>query len=63
MRKPRKYAPFIKQGNKWIRVTWQDGSEKSAFPKEQAIRIYQNWLLAPFLNGINEIRELRPVKE
>lgn len=68
MRKQRKYAPFVKQGKRWIRATFrseqsQSDVEYSAFPKEIAVRRYQNWLLAPFFNGIDEIRELRPVKD
>jgi hypothetical protein len=63
MRKQRKYAPFVKVGKRWIRATWKDGENKPAFTKEQAIRIYQHWLLAPVMEGINETRELRPVKD
>lgn len=73
MRKQRKYAPFVKQGKRWIRATYQVESvrepglmltfEYTPHTKQSAIVRYQSWLLAPFLNGINEIRELRPVKE
>jgi hypothetical protein len=67
MRNQRKYAPFVKVGKRWIRATFTtpEGNtyEYQPWRKEAAIRIYQSWLLAPFLNGINEIRELRPVKD
>jgi hypothetical protein len=60
----RLYAPFFKKSKddkKWIRATWNDGDLKPAYKKEQAVRIYQNWLLAPYLDGVDEIRELRPI--
>lgn len=75
MRKHRKYAPFVKVGKRWYRAGYSKpceyphntGMEQkilyNALPKEQAIKVYQNWLLAPFLNGIDEIRELRVVKD
>ena len=66
MRKQRKYAPFVKVGKRWIRAkynTQENDCEMPAMRKDTAIRFYQNWLLAPFLNGVNEIRELRPVKD
>lgn len=56
-RLPRLYAPFIKQGRNWIRWTWKDGENKPAFGKQQAVRIYQNWLL----ESSEEIRQLRPL--
>ena len=68
MRKQRKYAPFVKVGKRWKRLTWHcsvtnTDIEYSGYTKEIAVRRFQNWLLAPFLNGIDEIRELRPVKD
>ena len=57
MKNVRKYAPHVKVGNKWQRV-----EGKQAYNKATAVRIYQNWLLAPYLQGVNETRELRPVK-
>lgn len=67
MRNERKYAPFVKVGKRWIRATFTTPEntthEYQPFRKQTAVRIYQNWLLAPFLNGIDEIRELRPIKE
>lgn len=66
MKTKRLYAPFFKKSKddkKWTRATWKDGEFKPAYAKDQAVRIYQNWLLAPFMEGIDEIRELRPVKD
>lgn len=57
----RLYAPYTKVNGKWVRATWKDGEERPAFRKEKAVRIYQDWLLAPFMQGIDEIRELRPI--
>ena len=62
-RLPRLYAPFFRKSKdeKWQRATWKDGTNKGGFVKSDAVRIYQHWLLAPFLEGIDEIRELRPL--
>jgi hypothetical protein len=59
------YAPFYRKakGDKWIRATRTDGYFMQAYKKDSAVKIYQDWLLAPFLNGIDEIRELRPIKD
>jgi hypothetical protein len=70
----RLYAPFFKKSKddkKWIRATFtmtnqgiQETKEFRGYKKETAVRVYQNWLLAPYLDGVDEIRELRsiPVK-
>ena len=60
-RMKRLYAPYVKKDGKWVRDTWKDGELKPSYFKDQAVRIYQNWLLAPYLDGVNEKRELRPV--
>jgi hypothetical protein len=71
MKNTRKYAPFVKVANKWIRATYPAnvgfdfetvGKEYPAYSKQTAIRIYQNWLLASAFGQTTEIRELRPVK-
>lgn len=70
-RLPRLYAPFFKKSKddkRWIRATWPASDKglvpehpRSAYPLNTAIRVYQDWLLAPFMEGIDEIRELRPI--
>ena len=73
-RMKRLYAPYVKnEKGKWERAGYSvnvnsvDGipiSQKvvyTAMFKDTAIRRYQNWLLAPFLDGVDEIRELRPI--
>lgn len=69
MKNARLYAPHVKVGNRWRRAKIQmisgftlPSGEAMAFRKEVAIEVYQNWLLAPFLQGVDEVRELRPVK-
>jgi hypothetical protein len=59
-KKPRKYAPHVKENGKWRRV---NPTGYRAFEKNYAASYYQDWLLAPFLGGVNEVRELRPVEE
>lgn len=69
-RHERLYAPFYKKSKedkRWIRATFRSTQSQSdveyrALPKEIAVRRYQSWLLTPFKDGINEIRELRPIK-
>jgi hypothetical protein len=72
----RLYAPFVKLPGerKWTRATYpvdklqpddlppiRQEIEFPAYPKDQAIRVYQSWLLFPFQGGTNEVRELRPL--
>ena len=53
----RKYSLFEwdRHSNKWKRIS------ETSYYKEQAVRVYQNALLAPIFNG-SPVRELRPVK-
>lgn len=66
MKNKRYYVPVIvtieegKKRKKYTRATWKDGSLMNGYSsRERAALVYQNWLLAPFFNGINEIRELK----
>jgi hypothetical protein len=57
----RQYSIFEKQDGKWVRIS------ELSFVKESAVRIFQNMLLEPFMNGIDGenikgVRELRPVQ-
>jgi len=59
----RKYGLFENQNGKWVRI-----APTLAFYKPQAVKVFQNALLAPWLAGIDGekikgMRELRPVKE
>lgn len=56
--KKRLYAPFIKVGRKWVRVTQPDGTPRMAFFMPKASHIYQDWLLG---STPSEERELRPL--
>lgn len=60
MRHKKLYSLFEKQGETWVRIS------VTALHKDQAIRMFQNALLAPYL-GTDQtckgIRELRVVKE
>jgi hypothetical protein len=64
MPQPRQWGLFerprdAKPGTKWIRL-----HPDLAFPKERAVRLFQNLLLEPFLGGKSEVeRCLKPVKE
>lgn len=72
-RMKRLYAPYVKDGKRWKRATWTAKENTSegikevkheyvALFKENAIRRYQNWLLAPLMGEIEyEHRELRPI--
>ena len=51
----------IIHSDKNISVIEVKDKEYSAYFKDKAIRVYQDWLLAPFLQGIDEKRELRPI--
>lgn len=51
----RMYGLFEKQDGKWVRL-YPD----MAYPKETAVRLFQNHLLAHFLHGTPE-RSLRAV--
>lgn len=67
IKKARLYAPHVKVGNRWIRATWPATElipehPMSAYKKETAVRLYQNWLLASALGGTSEERSLRPIK-
>lgn len=53
----RLYAPHVFTDGKWQQV-----EGKVACSLHIARVRYQNWLLAPYLGGVNERRELRPVK-
>ena len=67
----RLYAPMFKKSKDDKRWTWatftmtNEGVQKTKrfrpLVKETAIRVYQDWLLAPFLEGVDEIRGLRPI--
>lgn len=66
MKKRRYYVPVIvtieqgKKRKKYKRATFANGDLMSGYSsRERAAKVYQNWLLAPFFNGINEIRELK----
>ena len=54
-RKPRLYSLFEKIDGKWVRLY-----PNLAYPKQQAIRVFQNSLLGMSMNG--RIPELRVVK-
>lgn len=72
-RMKRLYAPYVQVGKRWYRATWtakvetsegikEEEREYVALFKENAIRRYQNWLLAPLLGNVPyEKRELRPI--
>lgn len=53
MSKPRLYSLYRKEGAKWVRIS------ERAYPKQTAIRVYQDRLLAGFFSG--EHVELRPI--
>jgi len=55
-RKVRKYGFFVLKDGKWERKF-----APLAFPKQEAIRWFQNALLGHFFNGVKA--ELRPVKD
>lgn len=61
-RKQRRYAPFVKQGKRWIRVLQPDGTPRAAYPLPKASQIYQDWLLGYAMWGDGGERQLRPVK-
>ena len=58
-RQARLYSLFEKHEGKWVRIS------ATALPKAQAIRVFQNALLAPYLDPdvCKGIRELRPVTD
>lgn len=70
----RLYAPFFKKSKddkRWKRAMWP-ASDKGLVPEhpmkaykhEYAVKVYQDWLLAPLLGYCEyEVRELRPVKD
>lgn len=56
----RLYSLFEKQDGKWIRIS------TLAYHKSDAVRIFQNSLLAPYLypsESVKGVRELRVVRE
>lgn len=54
----RLYSLFEKQEDKWVRIT------SLSFTKSNAVRIFQNQLLAPVLGyPCKGVRELRVVKD
>jgi len=57
MREKRLYALFEKRDGKWVRIS------AIALKKSAAVRLFQTALLAPFLYGVENIRELRVVRE
>jgi hypothetical protein len=59
MRNARLYGLFERVDGKWVRLM-----PALAFPKPQAVRVFQNSLLAPYLGyePCKGPRELRPVK-
>ena len=62
MRAKRPYGLFEKQGDSWVRLY-----PNLSYLKPNAIKIFQDSLLAPMMIGIDGvkikgIRELRPVK-
>lgn len=61
-RETRLYGLFENQGGQWVRLF-----PAIAYKKSVAVRLFQNALLAPCLNGIDGVkikgmRELRPIK-
>lgn len=56
----RLYSLFEEQDGKWIRIS------TLALPKESAVRVFQNALLAPYMYptpDVKGLRELRVVEE
>lgn len=60
MKETRLYSLFEKQDDKWVRIS------QSAFKKTQAVRIFQDALFAPYMQGlggnVKGVRELKVVK-
>ncbi len=62
MKSKAKYAPFVKINGRWQRVG-MDGKLYSAYSKDTAVKVYQNWLLVASMGLTSEIRALRKVQD
>lgn len=59
----RSYALHIRQGNRWVRVfDWDTGRIWPSFLKQDAVKMFQNILSAPVMQGWDSEFSLRPVK-